>query len=131
MVMRRYYISLLVMTLLMVVAAFCVQWFAPQQFLVAMPLLALYFGVVTGVVHYVVIHAMQRSPRAFVQVYLGTTVGMLVMHLIVITLYLLNHHTTGQRFLIAFLVGFVVSFAFEVVCLVRHVDNERKHRQQE
>lgn len=126
--MRRYFTSLLVLTLLMVLAAFGVMWFAPQWFVVAMPLLALYFGVVTGLVHYIVVRAMDRSPRAFVQVFLGSTVGMLILHMAVIAVYLVTNHTTGRRFLIAFLVGFVVSFAFEIVCLVRHVDNERKRR---
>lgn len=127
--MRRYYTSLLVLTLLMALAAFCVMWFAPQWFIVAMPLLALYFGAVTGAVHYVVVRAMNRSPRAFVQVFLGSTVGMLMLHMAVIAVYLITNHTTGRRFLIAFLVGFAVSFVFEIVSLVRHVDRERKKRQ--
>ena len=127
--MRRYYTSLLVMTLAMVLAAFGVMWAAPQWFIVAMPFLALYFGVVTGVVHYVVVRAMNRSPRAFVQVFLGSTVGMLMLHMVVIATYLLTNHTTGRRFLIAFLAGFVISFVFEIICLVRHVDSERKRRQ--
>lgn len=126
--MRRYYVSLLAMTLLLVLASFCVMWFVPHWFIPAMPLLALYFGVVTGIVHYVVVRAMQRSPRAFVQVFLGSTVGMLMLHMAVIAVYLITNHTTGRRFLIAFLVGFVVSFAFEVVSLVRHVDRERRKR---
>ncbi len=126
--MRRYYTSLLVLTLIMVIAAFCVMWFAPQWFITAMPLLALYFGVVTGTIHYVVVRAMNRSPRAFVQVFLGSTVGMLMLHMAIIAVYLITNHTTGKRFLIAFLVGFVVSFIFEIISLVRHVENERKRR---
>ena len=63
-----------------------------------------------------------------VEVFLGSTVGMLMLHMAIIAVYLITNHTTGKRFLIAFLVGFVVSFIFEIISLVRHVENERKRR---
>lgn len=127
--MRRYYISLLSVSLVLVMASFAVMWFAPQTFIVAMPILVLYFAVLTLVQHTIVVKAMQRSPKTFVQLFLGTTVGVLFIHLIVLATFLLTTPAQGRRFLIAFCIGYVVYLVFETVALVRYVDNEKKKRQ--
>lgn len=127
--MRRYYISLLLVSLVLILASFMVMWFAPQAFIVAMPLLVLYFAILTLVQHTIVVNAMQRSPKTFVQLFLGTTVGVLFIHLIVLASFLLTTPAQGRRFLIAFCIGYVVYLVFETVALVRYVDNEKKKRQ--
>lgn len=127
--MRRYYISLLLVSLVLILASFMVMWFAPKVFIVAMPLLVLYFAILTLVQHTIVVKAMQRSPKTFVQLFLGTTVGVLFIHLIVLVSFLLTTPAQGRRFLIAFCIGYVVYLVFETVALVRYVDNEKKKRQ--
>lgn len=127
--MRRYYISLLLVSLVLILASFMVMWFAPQVFIVAMPLLVLYFAILTLVQHTIVVKAMQRSPKTFVQLFLGTTVGVLFIHLIVLASFLLTTPAQGRRFLIAFCIGYVVYLVFETLALVRYVDNEKKKRQ--
>lgn len=127
--MRRYYISLLLVSLVLILASFAVMWFVPQTFIMAMPLLVLYFAILTLVQHTIVVKAMQRSPKTFVQLFLGTTVGVLFIHLIVLASFLLTTPAQGRRFLIAFCIGYVVYLVFETVALVRYVDNEKKKRQ--
>jgi hypothetical protein len=127
--MRRYYVSLLLVSLVLIQASFMVMWFAPKVFIVAMPLLVLYFAILTLVQHTIVVKAMQRSPKTFVQLFLGTTVGVLFIHLIVLASFLLTTPAQGRRFLIAFCIGYVVYLVFETVALVRYVDNEKKKRQ--
>jgi hypothetical protein len=127
--MRRYYISLLLVSLVLILASFAVMWFAPHTFIMAMPLLVLYFAILTLVQHTIVVKAMQRSPKTFVQLFLGTTVGVLFIHLIVLATFLLTTPAQGRRFLIAFCIGYVVYLVFETVALVRYVDNEKKKRQ--
>ena len=127
--MRKYYISLLLVSLVLILASFMVMWFAPKVFIVAMPLLVLYFAILTLVQHTIVVKAMQRSPKTFVQLFLGTTVGVLFIHLIVLASFLLTTPAQGRRFLIAFCIGYVVYLVFETVALVRYVDNEKKKRQ--
>ena len=127
--MRRYIISLLTISLTLVLASFAVMWLAPQQFIFAMPLLVLYFAVLTLVQHTVVTKAMHRSPKTFVQLFLGSTVGVLFIHLIVLAIFLFTTPAQGRRFLIAFCIGYVVYLVFETVALVRYVDNEKKKRQ--
>ena len=127
--MRRYYISLLLVSLVLILASFAVMWFAPQTFIMAMPLLVLYFAILTLVQHTIVVKAMQRSPKTFVQLFLGTTVGVLFIHLIVLASFLLTTPAQGRRFLIAFCIGYVVYLVFETLALVRYVDNEKKKRQ--
>ncbi len=127
--MRRYYISLLLVSLVLILASFAVMWFAPQTFIMAMPLLVLYFAILTLVQHTIVVKAMQRSPKTFVQLFLGTTVGVLFIHLIVLATFLLTTPAQGRRFLIAFCIGYVVYLVFETLALVRYVDNEKKKRQ--
>ena len=124
--MRRYYISLLVVSLVLVLATFIVMWTAPHLFIIAMPLLVLYFAALTLVQHTIVVKAMNRSPKTFVQLFLGSTVGVLFIHLIVLTIFLLTNPGQGRRFLIAFCIGYVVYLVFETVALVRFVDRAKK-----
>ena len=128
--MKRYYVSLLVMTLALVLASFVVMWTSPENFLMVMPLLALYFGVVCGVQHWIVTRAMNRSPRAFVQIFLGSVVAVLFLHIVVLAAYLFTHTSHARLFTLAFCVGYVVSLVFETTALVRFVSNERRRRQQ-
>ena len=127
--MRRYLISLLVITLALVLAAFVVMWTMPQYYLPVMPWLALYFGVTCGVQHWLVTHAMQRSPRAFVQIFLATVVGVLLLHIIVLAAYLFTHPSHARLFSVAFCIGYIISLAFETLALVKFVSDERRRRQ--
>lgn len=124
--MRRYYISLLVVSLILVLTTFIIMWSAPHLFIIAMPLLVLYFAALTMVQHNIVVKAMNRSPKTFVQIFLGSTVGVLFIHLIVLTIFLLTNPGQGRRFLIAFCIGYVVYLVFETVALVRFVDRAKK-----
>lgn len=128
--MRRYLLSLLVMSIVLVLAAFIVMWATPEVFIVAMPLLVLYFAVLTLVQHILVVRGMSRSPKTFVQIFLGTTIGVLFIHLIVLATFLITTPGQGRRFLIAFCIGYVAYLVFETVALVRFVDREKKKRQQ-
>lgn len=127
--MRRYLISILAVSMVLVLAAFIVMWTAPQVFIIAMPLLVLYFAVLTAGQHLLVVRSMQKSPKTFVQIFLGSTIGVLFIHLIVLGLFLISHPEQGRRFLIAFCIGYVVYLVFETVSLVRFVDREKKRRQ--
>ena len=128
--MRRYLVSLLIVSLAMVLASFAVLWLSPQSFIVAMPLLVFYFAVLALVQHLLVVRGMSRSPKTFVQIFLGTTIGVLFIHLVVLATFLLTNPGQGRRFLIAFCIGYVVYLAFETVALVRFVDREKKKRLQ-
>lgn len=124
--MRRYYISLLVVSLILVLTTFIIMWATPHLFIIAMPLLVLYFAALTMVQHNIVVKAMNRSPKTFVQIFLGSTVGVLFIHLIVLTIFLLTNPGQGRRFLIAFCIGYVVYLVYETVALVRFVDRAKK-----
>ncbi len=127
--MRRYYIALVAMALLLALASFVVMWTAPQAFLPVMPLLALYFAVVTGVQHYIVLKSMYQSPRRFVQVFLAATVAILFVHLVVFAVYLFTHTAHAKPFALAFCIGFAAMMVFETTAMVLTIGNERKKRQ--
>ena len=119
---------MLIMTLALVLASFVVMWVKPEFFLTAMPFLAAYFGVITGIQHYVVAKSMYKSARRFVQVFLGTTVAVLFIHLVVLVAYILTHLEQAKTFMIAFCIGYVVSLVFETVAMVQLVNKEKKSR---
>ena len=129
--MRRYYIALVAMALLLVLASFVVMWTAPQAFLPVMPLLALYFAVVACVQHYIVLKSMYQSPRRFVQVFLATTVATLFVHLVVFAVYLFTHTAHAKPFALTFCIGFAAMMVFETTAMVLTISNERKKNQQQ
>lgn len=126
--MKRYYIALVVVALVLALASFVVMWTAPERFLSVMPLLALYFAAVTGVQHWLVVKSMYQSPRRFVQFFLATTVGTLFLHLVVFAAYLFTHTQQAKLFAIAFCIGFAVMLVFETVSLVLLINREKKNR---
>ena len=129
--MKRYLTALLLTTLVLVLASFIVMWVFPQHYLPIMPLLAIYFGVVCGLQHWIVTRAMYRSPKIFIQMFLGSVVGVLFIHIVVLAAYLFTHPSHAHLFTLAFCIGYAVSLAFETTALVRFVNHERQRRLQE
>lgn len=126
--MRRYYLILLVLTLLLTAVA----WWAnthlstlDSQFpiLYALPL---YFAVVTGLQHYVVANSLKKDPRTFIKNFLGLTVGTLFLHLVVLSLWAFTHILTAKPFIFAFGIGFLLYLVFETLMLILLVRNNRK-----
>jgi len=115
----------------MTLLAFCVMWFAPDRYVTAMPLLALYFGIISGVQHWLVCRSLYKSPRAFIQIFLGSVVGVLLLHIIVLAAYIFTHVKEAKMFLVAFIVCYVVYLVFETAALVRFVQSEKKRREAE
>ena len=124
--MRRYFISLTVVTLLLVLLSFMLLWFAGDYFIVAMPLVVLYFGVITAVQHLLVTRAAHKDPRVFVKTFLGSTVAMLLLHLVVMAVYMFSCAATARLFIIAFALCYVAYLVFETVALVRYVKDYQK-----
>ena len=127
--MKRYYIALTILTLLMLAAAFAVLLFSRPDFHLIMPLLAFYFAIITGIQHFVVVKSMQKSPRRFVQYFMGATVASLLLHLIVFAAYLFTHSQQAKIFALTFCIGFGAYLLFETIALVIFVNRERKRQQ--
>lgn len=128
--MKRYYIALAILALLMVAAAFGMMAIARPHFHFFMPVLAVYFAIVTGVQHYVVVKSMKKSPRQFVQFFLGSTVAALLLHMAVLFSLVffryLHHPHVAKVFILTFAIGFAVTLVFETVSLLLHVNREKK-----
>jgi len=125
--MKRYYIILAVLTLLLAAVAWWVQLstlnFQLSTIIIALPF---YFAVVTGLQHYVVANSLKKDPRTFIKNFLGLTVGTLFLHLVVLSLWAFTHIPTAKPFIIAFGIGFVVYLAFETLMLVLLVRSHKK-----
>ena len=124
--MKKYYISLILITIVMVLAAFCTLWFANGIFQTIMPLIPLYFAIITGIQHYAVVKSFYKDPRTFVKNFLGLTVGSLFLHLVIRCTWALTHIPQARSFIIAFCICYVVYLAFETIALVLLVKNQRK-----
>ena len=129
--MKRYYIALAIITLFLVAVAFSMLLFVRSEFHLFMPLMAFYFAIVTGLQHFVVVKSMKKSPRQFVQFFLGSTVVALLLHMAVLfsVVFFRYHHQphVAKVFILAFLVGFTTMLVFETVALVIYVNREKKN----
>lgn len=119
--MKRYYLHLTLLTLVLVIASFMLLWCAPALFLVIMPITALYFAIVTGVEHNLVVRAAHKDARTFIKVFLGLTIGSLFLHLVVMAAYMFTHIQQAKLFALAFAVCYIVYLVFETAALVRFV----------
>lgn len=124
--MKQYYISLLSLTAVLVAVAFFALHGGPS-YLPILPLTALYFCIVTGIQHYIVIKALDKSPRSFVKGFMGVVVGTLFLHLIVFAVYLFTHIQQAKIFAIGFCIGYAVYLTFETTYLALIVSKRRKN----
>ena len=129
--MRKYLIALLCLAFLLVVATFVTLWYSPANFAAIMPAVVFYFTAITAAQHYLVVRSARQSPRTFIKVFLGLTVGTLFLHLIVMVTYMFTHLSAEQAhnarlFLITFCICYIAFLIFETVALVLTVRKEKK-----
>lgn len=127
--MKRYFTILITLTALCVIATFIPLWRSATWFTGILPAIPLYFGFLTGVQHYLTIQSAKRDPRVFVKNFLMLTVGVLLLHLLVIILWTFTHLSTlaaTKMFLLIFCIGYVIYLAFETTALVLFVKQQRK-----
>lgn len=125
MTMKKYYLWLVVLTLVLVVAAFCTLWFGQGLFQPVFAAIPLYFAVVTGLQHYAVVKSFYKDPRTFVKNFLGLTVGCLFLHLLVLCLWAFFHIPTARPFIMAFGIGYILYLLYETLALILLVKSKR------
>ena len=128
--MKRYLVGLLSLTVVMMLLAFAVKWtgmafFAPVA-LWMLPVAVLYFAVAYGVQYWLTVSAVNKQPKAFIQFFLATTVGVLFLHIVVLVGGMLMNPAGGKRFAVAFLVLYVVYTVYMTWSLVQFVRDARK-----
>ena len=131
---RRYLATLMCITLAAVIATFIPRWAGHSGSIAVLPFIPVYFGVVTAVQHYLICRSMHRSPKLFVQVFLGSVVGVLFLHLTLMAVYLFTQaKSTSEAYQFTLWTGifYLVYLVFETVAIVRYVSNERQRRKQE
>ena len=125
--MTRYLIGLSVLAAVMLVLSLVAKGVA-MPFLAPVPtwmlvVAVLYFAVAYGVQYWMTVGSVNKNPRAFVQFFLATTVGVLFLHIVVLVGGMLMNPAGGKRFAIAFLILYVVFTVYMTVSLVRFMKN--------
>ena len=127
-IMKKYYVSLILLTIVLIVAAFCTLWFAQGVFQTIMPFIPLYFAVITGLQHYAVVKSFYKDPRTFVKNFLVLTVGTLFLHLVVICTWSLTHIPEARTFILAFCICYIAYLTFETIALILLIKQQRKQQ---
>ena len=129
--MKRYYIILALLTVLLTALAWWVQLSTLNSQLSTIILaLPLYFAVITGVQHYAVVNSMKKDPRTFIKNFLVLTVGTLFLHMVILSLWAFTHIPTAKPFIIAFGIGFVVYLVYETLMLVLLVRSQKNNHKE-
>ncbi len=124
--MKNYLIALLSLTGVMVIATLIMLWCGSPYYLAILPCIPLYFGVVNGIQHYIVIKSAYKDPRVFVKNFLMLTVIVLLLHLCIIVAWSFTHIATAKTFLLVFCICYLVYVVFETIALVLFIKNQRK-----
>ena len=123
--MRRYFIGLIVLTIVMMLLAFATKWtgmafFAPLPLWI-LPAAVLYFAVAYGAQYWLTITGMNKRPKAFVQSFLATTVAVLFIHIVVLVGGMLTNPAGGKHFAVAFLILYVVYTVYMIASIVLYI----------
>jgi hypothetical protein len=125
--MKKYFTLLVSMTGLLVLLSFVLMWTGSKLFLPIVPLIPLYFGVVTGAQHYLTVQSAYKDPRIFVKNFLMLTVGVLLLHLLIIVVWAFTHVQTAKIFLLAFCICYIVYMVFETLALILFIKQQKKN----
>lgn len=128
--MKRYLTRLIVLTIVMMLAAFAMKWFHVAFFeplpLAMLPLAVLYFAVVDAIQYWLTLNSVNKHPKVFVQSFLGISVAVLFLHLVVLVGGMLLYPAAGKRYAVAFMVLYVVYTVFVIAAFVRFVKQAGK-----
>lgn len=123
--MKRYFVSLLVLTLALVLVSLVPLWLS-QDYLKITSVLPLYFGIVTGILHYGVVSSAYKAPRTFIKNFLGLNLGSLFIHMIVLFAWSLTHVAYARHFILCFCICYIAYLVFETIALILFVKNKRQ-----
>lgn len=128
--MKRYFIGLIALTIVMMLMAFAIKWtgmefFSPLSTWL-LPAAVIYFGVVCGVQYWLTITGMNKRPMAFIHFFLATTVAVLFLHIMVLVGGMLTNPAGGKRFAVAFLILYVVYTVYMITSLVLYIKNRSR-----
>jgi len=73
-----------------------------------------YFFILTLIFHYGLLRSSQGKPQGFIRYYMAATTFKLFVHIIVLSLYCLFNRQEAVRFIITFLIFYVLFTVFEV-----------------
>lgn len=130
--MKRYFIHIIILTLILVIANFILLWSGSENYSSLIPIFVLYFAVITAIQHNVVTKSMLKDPRTFVKNFLGISVGAMMLHLVVVFGYAIsqmksaNQAHNAKMVIVSFCILFVIFLAFETIELVLFV---RKYKE--
>ena len=128
--MKRYLVGLSILTIVMVLLSFAVKWTAMSFFaplpVWMLPVSVLYFAVAYGVQYWLTVSSVNKNPKAFIQFFLATTVGVLFLHIVVLVGGMLLNPVGGKRFAVGFLILYVVYTVYMTVSLVQFMRNAGK-----
>ena len=128
--MKRYLVGLSLLTIVMVLLSFAVKWTAMSFFaplpVWMLPVSVLYFAVAYGVQYWLTVSSVNKNPKAFIQFFLATTVGVLFLHIVVLVGGMLLNPVGGKRFAVGFMILYVVYTVYMTVSLVQFMRNAGK-----
>ena len=125
--MKGYYKGLALLTICMLLLAFVTKWtnmefFAPVPAWL-LPASVIYFAVAYGVQYWYTVISVNKHPKAFVQSFLAVTVAVLFLHVLVLIGGMFVNIAGGKRFVVGFLILYVVYTVYMTVALVRFMKN--------
>lgn len=135
--MKRYFIHIIILTLILVIANFILLWSGSENYSSLIPIFVLYFAVITAIQHNVVTKSMLKDPRTFVKNFLGISVGAMMLHLVVVFGYAIsqmksaNQAHNAKMVIVSFCILFVIFLAFETIELVLFVRKYKEPNSQE
>lgn len=130
--MKRYFIHIIILTLILVIASFILLWSGSENYSSLIPIFVLYFAVITAIQHNVVTKSMLKDPRTFVKNFLGISVGAMILHLVIVFAYAISQMKSANQahnakiVIVSFCILFVIFLAFETIELVLFV---RKYKE--
>lgn len=123
--MKRYFVFLLVLTLALVLVSLIPMWMNVDCPKVS-SILPLYFGVITGILHYGVVCSAYKAPRTFIKNFLGLNLGTLFIHMIVLFAWSLTHVHYARYFILCFCICYVAYLVFETIALILFIKRKRQ-----
>lgn len=125
---KRFILGELLFTALVALAAYIVFFtFLPQYYLGVFWVLLAIIAILTAIFHYSIIQVQEKQPGQFATRFMMVTGIKMMIYLAFITSYAFMNPEKAARFLISFLILYLLYTLFEVFSVIRYLKKRNKN----
>ena len=124
--LKKFIYKTLIITGIIITTVLLLAVFLKEFYLPIFPLVVLFFGIVSVVIHSILLKSSEKKANFFINNFMISTISKLFIYLGFVALYLIFDKENQSLFVIFFMINYFIFSAFEVKVLLNDLRTETK-----